>query len=96
LPRTGREHPHERRRAHLDYTSRDGTVTTARPVEPIAFAHEDGTWYLLAWCRRRRAGRTFRVDRITAARLTGEPCPPRDIDEVFGPAAGDGVAVAFD
>ncbi|MDQ6947386.1 MAG: WYL domain-containing protein [Actinomycetota bacterium] len=68
----------------LDYLDARGRSTAKRPVEPLAFAFRDDHWYLLAWCRRRRAGRSFRFDRITAAWPTTEHFVPRDVTEVIG------------
>jgi len=68
----------------LDYVDRGGTRTEKRPVEPMAFAQSRGSWYLLAWCRRRRAGRWFRLDRISGAWPTTEEFVARDVIEVFG------------
>jgi predicted DNA-binding transcriptional regulator YafY len=79
-----------RRVVAVDYTARTGESTTGRPIEPMAYAlHEDGRWYLLAWCRLREAGRWFRLERIDAARLTGQTFADRDLRETFGapPAA---------
>jgi predicted DNA-binding transcriptional regulator YafY len=47
----------------------------------------------MAWCRRRRDGRWFRLDRITAAWLTGEPFAERDVVEVFGEPPEDAAPV---
>jgi predicted DNA-binding transcriptional regulator YafY len=60
----------------LDYRDRRDVVTV-REVEPVAFAGTQAHWYLLAWCRLRKASRAFRVDRIVAAADTGEPAPYR-------------------
>ena len=49
------------RRRHRLRRRRRGTETRRRPVEPLGFANTRGTWYLMAWCRRRRAGRWFRA-----------------------------------
>ena len=69
----------------IDYADAQGRRTERRPVEPMALALERDQAYLLAWCRRRRAGRWFRLDRISAAHVTAEPAPARDVAEVFGP-----------
>ncbi|MEU6669302.1 WYL domain-containing protein [Streptomyces sp. NPDC046727] len=50
-----------------------------RVVEPAGLLTADGRWYLIAWCRTRRAGRGFRLDRITAAAPTGERAQPHDL-----------------
>jgi predicted DNA-binding transcriptional regulator YafY len=41
-------------------------------------------WYLVGWCHLRQAGRIFRLDRITSARLTRRPVAERDLDETLG------------
>ena len=38
----------------------------------------DEDWYLVGWCRLRDDARTFRLDRIRRAALTGEEAPVRD------------------
>jgi len=58
----------------LDYEDRHGQSTT-RVVEPIVFAGSGAVWYLVAYCRLRSSERVFRLDRVAAARLTGEPVP---------------------
>jgi len=68
----------------LDYVDKKGTTTRRRAVEPMALAATGGHWYLLAWCRRRRAGRWFRLDRIESAHVTTELAPARDLLETFG------------
>jgi predicted DNA-binding transcriptional regulator YafY len=60
------------------YVDRHG-ATTDREVEPLAYLGS-GNWYLLAWCRLRRAQRAFRLDRIVEPAVTGEPAPPRELD----------------
>ena len=57
-------------RVELGYTARDGARTT-RVVHPLGLAAKRHVWYLVADTD---AGlRTFRVDRVGAVRLTGEP-----------------------
>ena len=54
----------------LGYRSRTGE-STQRVVEPLGLAAKGTSWYLVAHTQ---AGqRTFRVDRITSIRLTGQP-----------------------
>jgi predicted DNA-binding transcriptional regulator YafY len=79
----------------LDYVDRDGRHTEKRPVEPMMFARDGDHWYLLAWCRRRRAGRWFRLDRITGAWPTHEPFTARDVREVFGEPPPDSAPVSL-
>jgi predicted DNA-binding transcriptional regulator YafY len=73
----------------LDYRDREGKRTRRRPVEPLTFARTGGHWYLMAWCRTRRAGRWFRLDRITGAQLTMQRFEPRELGDVFGPVPDD-------
>ena len=61
----------------LVYLTGDAKQTT-REVEPIGAVAIDDDWFLVGWCRLRDAARTFRIDRITEARLTGEIAPARD------------------
>ncbi|WP_322748838.1 MULTISPECIES: helix-turn-helix transcriptional regulator [unclassified Frankia] len=58
-----------------------------REVEPIGLLTAQGRWYLLAWCRVRRASRGFRLDRIQAAAPTGRPAPRRVLADMLGSAA---------
>ncbi len=48
----------------LHYKSIDAKSAQARVVEPIGIFHENGFWYLLAWCQLRADYRHFRADRI--------------------------------
>ncbi|HEX8803486.1 MAG TPA: WYL domain-containing protein [Acidimicrobiales bacterium] len=77
----------------IDYVDARGRATSRRPVEPLAFAQNEGRWYLLAWCRRRRDGRWFRLDRIVDAWATAEPFAERDLAEVFGEIPPDAATV---
>ncbi len=54
----------------LDYTDRDGNDTERR-IEPHRLVSTGRRWYLVALDLDRRAWRTFRVDRISAATRTG-------------------------
>ena len=60
----------------IRYEDRDGKTTT-REVEPIALIGWGQAWYLVGHCRLRDGQRAFRLDRIRAARLTGERAPDR-------------------
>jgi predicted DNA-binding transcriptional regulator YafY len=68
----------------LDYVDRSGQHTDHRLVEPYGLAGGQDHWYLMAWCRMRDGGRTFRLDRILEARLTDETAPDRQLHEVAG------------
>ncbi|CAM5509100.1 WYL domain-containing protein OS=Streptomyces tendae OX=1932 GN=GUR47_10820 PE=4 SV=1 [Streptomyces tendae] len=61
-----------------------------RVVEPAGLLTANGSWYLIAWCRTRRAGRGFRMDRITAAAPTGEPARPHDLTGLLRGSAAAG------
>ena len=54
--------------------------TTTRSVEPIGFLGSPDGWYPHATCRLRGAERFFRLDRISAAAATGDPCRPAAAD----------------
>ena len=56
-------------------------------MEPYGLMGGGGKWYLMAWCRLRDGGRTFRLDRIEAARVMEEKAPERSLDEVAGTIA---------
>jgi predicted DNA-binding transcriptional regulator YafY len=55
------------------YESRSGGTKAWRRVDPYRLDHRDGRYLELnAWCHTRRTVRTFALDRIAEARLTGE------------------------
>ncbi|WP_189254043.1 helix-turn-helix transcriptional regulator [Lentzea flava] len=66
----------------LTYTDAAGQ-DTERVVDPAGLLTADGRWYLIAWCRTRRAGRGFRLDRITSATLTGEDAQRHDLSDLL-------------
>lgn len=75
----------------LSYTDAAGHESN-RVVEPAGLLTADGRWYLIAWCRTRRAGRGFRLDRIAAAAPTGEQAQPHNLTELLlGSAAADSI-----
>ena len=61
----------ERRCVELEYAGSGGAVST-RVVEVHSVIESEGRSYLVAWCRRSRARRHFRADRVLAARLLSE------------------------
>jgi predicted DNA-binding transcriptional regulator YafY len=63
---------------NLTYEDRVGRASR-REVEPMIFALTGGRWYLVGWCRVRRAVRWFRLDRVAAAVATRTGCPGRPI-----------------
>lgn len=62
----------ERRRLHLRYVSA-GDLVTERDVDPVELRTDGERWTLRAWCHRARAARTFRLDRMLAVEVLGEP-----------------------
>lgn len=70
--------------AVLDYLDKTGNRSRHREVEPMGLAHSQGQWFLLAWCRRRKAGRWFPLDRVDGAYVSTELAPQRDLAKTFG------------
>lgn len=68
----------------IDYRSQNAPKALTRIIEPMAFARMKYHWNVLAWCRLRKAGRWFRMDRIERAHATNQKITPRDLREVFG------------
>jgi predicted DNA-binding transcriptional regulator YafY len=70
-------------RKQLQITYRDGkhAETTRRRIDPLHLTRCEGQWYLMAYCRLRKALRTFVPARITKLELRRE-CfePPMDFD----------------
>jgi predicted DNA-binding transcriptional regulator YafY len=58
-------------RLEFDYTARDG-ARSARRVEPHRLVLMGRRWYLVAWDLTRFDWRSFRLDRLTRLRRTGE------------------------
>src|SRR5205823_5829929 len=69
------------------YVDRSGQRTERRLVEPYGLAGGQEHWYLMAWCRLRGGGRSFRLDRMQDARVTDERAPERELHEVAGEIA---------
>lgn len=67
----------ECRALEIAYYNRAEDSISKRAVEPLALVDIDGVWYLVAYCRMRKAQRSFRVDRIKEARLLDERFTPR-------------------
>jgi predicted DNA-binding transcriptional regulator YafY len=63
-----------RRVLRLRYLDRDGAPST-RDVEPLGYVGKGPDWYLVGWCRLRGEGRSFRLDRVRRASVTGETVP---------------------
>jgi len=78
----------ERRVVEIAYEDAAGAVSQ-RAIEPAGFVGREDRWYLVGWCRLRDAGRSFRVDRVRAVRLTDEVAAARPV-ELVGPDLSDG------
>ncbi|MGW4815007.1 helix-turn-helix transcriptional regulator [Kitasatospora cineracea] len=88
-------------RAAVEHALATGTVlrlhyadaagrSSERLVEPAGLLTAGGHWYLIAWCRTRRAGRGFRLDRITGADPPPEPAGPHDLAALLRGSAAAG------
>jgi predicted DNA-binding transcriptional regulator YafY len=62
--------------SQIDYYSPDSNETTRRTVEPFALLSTQENWLLVAWCRLRKAYRTFRLDRIRSLTILHEQFEP--------------------
>jgi predicted DNA-binding transcriptional regulator YafY len=72
----------DRRRVVVTYRGESGDEWDAE-VDPWAVVVRYGRWYLLCHSHRADAIRTYRIDRIAAARPTPHPfTPPADLDPV--------------
>lgn len=63
----------------ITYTAIGSGETTEREIEPWSVSATLGNWYVTGHCRRAGAERVFRVDRVRAARSTGERFIPPDV-----------------
>lgn len=66
----------DRRRVHLVYRGADATAPSARTICPYRLVAARGAWYIVARCEDTGDGdalRIFRLDRVEAATLTGDP-----------------------
>jgi proteasome accessory factor C len=82
----------DRKRVEIDHfvASRDERVT--RVVDPWAVQHDAGAWYLVGHDHLRGVARSFRVDRILAARVLDEratKAPKGPLPVGFAPADDD-------
>jgi proteasome accessory factor C len=68
-----REASESGRQLELRYYSASSDQESVRVVDPVGVVSIEGRWYLDGYCHNARGMRRFRVDRVSAARLTGEP-----------------------
>lgn len=81
----------KRERLGITFWSRHSDKTTDRVISPQRLVFYRGNWYLDAWCHLRDGIRSFALDGIRAARLTGEKAknvPEPDLDEYLASAYG--------
>lgn len=84
------------RRLRLRYVSASDVVSV-RDVDPVQLLTEDSRGYLVAFCQREQAGRSFRLDRILGAELLdddADPHPELRDGPTFRPAPGSGTVLA--
>jgi predicted DNA-binding transcriptional regulator YafY len=67
----------ERRLVELEYLKEEEETPTAHVVEPYHLERRLPYWYVHTWDRTRGAERSFRLDRMRSARLSGERFEPR-------------------
>lgn len=56
----------------MSYTAIMAEDATERRIEPIGVFHENGYWYIVAFCHLRNSYRHFRIDRIQDISLTDQ------------------------
>ncbi|WP_379154750.1 helix-turn-helix transcriptional regulator [Paenibacillus sp. sgz5001063] len=59
-------------RVEMDYRKGSGSPSSSRNIDPYGLVLWKGQWYLAGFCHQRQEIRSFRVDRITGVRRTGE------------------------
>lgn len=86
------------RQVEIDHVAVGAGERRTRVVDPWQVIHEAGAWYLIGHDHLRDEPRTFRVDRVLAARVLDEPARPAP-DAVGRPSfepAGDDPRVVLD
>jgi proteasome accessory factor C len=74
------------RALEIEYEGAARDVVSTRVVDPIRVLVAEGYTYLEAYCRRAKATRLFRLDRVVGARVLDEasqPHPAEDSSELF-------------
>jgi proteasome accessory factor C len=75
----------EDRLLEIDYWTDSRGALTRRTIEPHVLLNAQEAWYVVAFCRRAEAQRTFRLDRIRSARLLDERFARRPDIAASGP-----------
>lgn len=80
----------------ITYHARGKTERSERRIHPQRLLHYRDNWYLIAWCEKAGALRTFALDRIeqargrqTAVRVVDEAALRRHLGDGFGIFSGD-------
>jgi len=64
----------------MDYKKKDAEKSTSRSIEAFAIYHNTSeNWVLIAWCRKRKAFRNFRLDRIQHLQVLEEKFEPHQM-----------------
>lgn len=72
---------HEQRRVVIRHRKQSEPEAHRREVEPYALVHSNGWWYVVGYCRMRKAIRSFRLDRIVELALLDKTFQmPADFD----------------
>jgi len=74
--------------AQIEYFHPYRQELAVREIEPYLLFHCPKGWYLAAYCLRAQNQRTFKLERIRAARLTGRAFTPRPDIDLRLPRAG--------
>lgn len=85
----------DRQVVHLAYLATSTGVMSERDVEPMQLLAERGVWYIEAYCRTAGALRTFRLDRVHAARVLDERFEPRDLSPAGRALSTDSLPTAL-
>lgn len=81
----------QRHKLRIRYRSRSRDEATEREISPQRLTHYRDNWYVDAWCHRRKALRSFSVDRIESATEIDAPARgivERELDDHFASAYG--------
>ncbi|MFT4018669.1 MAG: YafY family protein [Agriterribacter sp.] len=64
----------------IGYKSIETGQITKREIESLALYSTNENWILIAWCRMRKALRSFRLDQIQQLHVSSEKFQPHDFD----------------
>lgn len=70
-----------RERLDIEYYSYGTDMASRREIDPLRLFAREGSWYLLAHCRRADGQRLFRIDRISSVARTGSIFDPVDVPD---------------